>query len=113
MVERRKPLILSSTKTLLDSVLNPLKSLDGDGGEVRSRNPPLDRRESASLQLKAGILRYSNDLIGSDGPDEASFDDASLVGVSASVLKRLSVTSGSLVQFIAFSLRIRFLLDWL
>ncbi|XXG74550.1 hypothetical protein AAC387_Pa07g3243 [Persea americana] len=97
MVERRKPLILSSTKTVLDSVLNSLKSLDGDGGEVRSRNPPLDRRESTSLQLKAGILRYSNDLSGSGGPDEASFDDASLVGVSASVLKRLSVTSGSLV----------------
>lgn len=97
MIERRKPLILSSTKNLLDYVLNPSKSVDGDGGEVRSRNPPSDRRNSTSLQLKAGILRHSSDLIGSGGSKEESLDDAAMVGVSASVLKRLSLTSGSLV----------------
>lgn len=90
MVERRKPLVLSSTKLLINSVLSSsprVSELDGDD-------------VSPSLQLPAGILRLAKDKI--DGSDArlAPFDDAALVGLSTSVLKRLSVTSGSLVSLL-------------
>lgn len=103
MVERRKPLILSSTRTLLDSVLNSARSggiKDGGGGT--------DRRDRASgdqgrpgLRLTAGILRFADDGAGGDELKENSH----LVGVSASVLKRLSITAGSLVAYL-------FLYNW-
>ncbi|XP_058087306.1 peroxisomal ATPase PEX6 isoform X9 [Magnolia sinica] len=89
MVERRKPLILSSTKTLLHSVLNPSPT---------ERSPPSDHSNpSSSLRLTAGILRRSGDSISGIGLKEASLDNSAFIGVSALVLKRLSVASGSLV----------------
>lgn len=90
MTERRKPLILLSTKTIVDSVLNSSKSIAGDGGEIYSTDP-------SSLQLKAGIIRPSSVSLGHGVPKEALLDDAALVGVSISVLIRLCITSGSLV----------------
>lgn len=93
MVEgrRRKPLVLSSTKTLINSVLSssPLNyghKLTGDD-------------VSPSLQLTAGILRFSKDNIDIWDSKLASYDDSALVGLSTSLLKKLSITSGSLVNF--------------
>ncbi|XP_077244463.1 peroxin 6 [Tasmannia lanceolata] len=95
MVGRRKPLILSSTKKLVDSVLNTAKTTrDKDGGEA---NQVSESNNSTPLTLKAGILRCSEAPIGAEGLKDVSFDDSALVGISASVLKRLSLTSGSLV----------------
>ncbi|KAL8054808.1 hypothetical protein ABFX02_04G017100 [Erythranthe guttata] len=89
MVERRKrkPLVLSSTEALVNSLLNPRKTTaDSDGiDEISTSSSAL------TLQSTAGILRFSKD---------ATFDsvDASaLVGLSTSMLKRLSITSGSLI----------------
>ncbi|PKA64064.1 Peroxisome biogenesis protein 6 [Apostasia shenzhenica] len=86
MVERRKPLVLSSTRKLLDSVLKSAKS---SAGEYDARESV---RSHPSLRLRAGILRFSCDSSGTELQESSH-----LVGVSSSVLKRLSVTSGSLV----------------
>ncbi|KAL0909433.1 hypothetical protein M5K25_020303 [Dendrobium thyrsiflorum] len=87
MVERRKPLILSSTKDLLDSVLfSANSSAERNDGRVTAWRRP-------SLHLKAGILRFSGDGTGGSELREC----VHLVGVSSSVLKRLCVTSGSVV----------------
>ncbi|KAF8394533.1 hypothetical protein HHK36_020743 [Tetracentron sinense] len=94
MVERRKPLILSSTKNLLDSLLFSSKINDGSGVD---RNQLSDHGNLPFLQLPAGILRCSNDQTNIPDSNVASLDDSTLVGLSASVLKRLSITSGSLV----------------
>ncbi|OMO50614.1 hypothetical protein CCACVL1_30346 [Corchorus capsularis] len=87
MVVRRKPLILSSTKILVHSLLSSTRldetvptNLSGDG-----------------LRLKAGILRLPKDKDDILDPKFASLDDSALLGLSTSVLKRLGVTSGSLV----------------
>ncbi|KAK9055813.1 hypothetical protein SSX86_026898 [Deinandra increscens subsp. villosa] len=102
MVGRRKPLVLSSTKSLLSSVLNssnnehkngtdgtPINKfsfVDGDGGAP------------TTLQLRAGILRLSEERLGVSRQKKViSLDEASLIGLSTSLLKRLSITSGSLV----------------
>ncbi|KAL7151206.1 hypothetical protein ABFS83_04G016200 [Erythranthe nasuta] len=89
MVERRKrkPLVLSSTEVLVNSLLNPRKTTEDSDGidEISTSSSAL------TLQSTAGILRFSKD---------ATFDsvDASaLVGLSTSMLKRLSITSGSLI----------------
>lgn len=88
MVGRRKPLVLSSTKILVNSVLSSTRlneacpaNLSGDG-----------------LRLKAGILRVSKDKNGISDSKLASLDDSALIGLSTSTLKRLSITSGSLVS---------------
>ncbi|MBA0795746.1 hypothetical protein Gohar_006582, partial [Gossypium harknessii] len=87
MVGRRKPLVLFSTKILVNSVLSSTRlneagpaNLSGDG-----------------LRLKAGILRVSKDKNGISDTKLASLDDSALIGLSTSTLKRLSITSGSLV----------------
>ncbi|KAH9786272.1 peroxisome biogenesis protein 6 [Citrus sinensis] len=89
MVERRKPLVLSSTKLLINSVLSSSRRVTGEnlvGDDV-----------SPSLQLPAGILRFSKDKIDISDAKFASLDDSALLGLSTCVLKQLSVTSGSLV----------------
>lgn len=91
MVERRKPLVLSSTKILINSVLSSSRRVTGEnlvGDDV-----------SPSLQLPAGILWFSKDKIDISDAKFASLDDSALLGLSTCVLKRLSVTSGSLVSF--------------
>ncbi|XP_050265419.1 peroxisome biogenesis protein 6 [Quercus robur] len=100
MVERRKPLVLSSTKLLINSVLSSSSS-----SPPPPQPPPqlADRVEDdvsgGTLQLRAGILRFPRDkiAISSHHPNLASLDDAALVGLSTCALKRLSITSASLV----------------
>ena len=92
---RRKPLVLSSTKFLVDSILKSSPLCDGEALTVNARP---DDDVSRSLLLPAGILRLSNDRIGYSDSKLASYDDSVLVGLSTSVLKRLSITSGSLVS---------------
>ncbi|ONH93828.1 hypothetical protein PRUPE_8G255300 [Prunus persica] len=87
---RRKPLVLTSTKTLINSVL----SLSRPSEDHRVHDVD---DASTSLQLPPGILRISKDKTAISSPKLASFDDSALVGLSTSVLKRLSITSGSLV----------------
>ncbi|EPS73106.1 hypothetical protein M569_01642, partial [Genlisea aurea] len=79
MVERRKrnPLVLSSTEVLVNSLLNL-------GEEHIADAVP-------AVELKAGVLIVSKETI------THTFDGSALVGVSTSVLKRLSTNSGSLV----------------
>ncbi|CAK8543058.1 unnamed protein product [Lathyrus sativus] len=72
MVERRKPLILCSTKNVMNSVL-------------KSSAPSIN--EFPNLHLPVGILRLSNNL--------PSLDHSALIALSTSLLKRLSITSGS------------------
>ncbi|EHA8588041.1 hypothetical protein COCNU_scaffold003979G000020 [Cocos nucifera] len=61
MVERRKPLILSCTRALLDSVLNSARSggiVDGGGGtDLRDRASGNHGR--LGLRLTAGILKFA------------------------------------------------------
>ncbi|EOA37395.1 hypothetical protein CARUB_v10011267mg [Capsella rubella] len=83
MVERRNPLVLSSTRTTLRSVLNSLQPVSSDGERV-----PNHDSLRGNVRLSAGILRC---------PDDAKLDDSALVGLSTQLLKRLSINSGSLV----------------
>ncbi|KAI3783145.1 hypothetical protein L2E82_13209 [Cichorium intybus] len=98
MVGRRKPLVLSSTKSLLNSVLNSStnEKINGIDGAPVNKYSDGDGEEEAPtmLQLRAGILRLSEDKLGKKA---TSLDDAALIGLSTSLLKRLLITSGSLV----------------
>lgn len=89
MVGRRKPLVLSSTKFLVSSVLNSSRP-DRDAARDDSEEPP-------RLHLPAGILRLPKDKEDIADLKLASLDGSAVVGLSASALKRLSITSGSLV----------------
>ncbi|XP_048597954.1 peroxisome biogenesis protein 6-like [Brassica napus] len=86
MVERRSPLVLSSTRATLRSVLNSLRP-----DEIPGR--PDSRRRS--VRLPAGILRWKRDGVNDSKFD--SLDESSLVGLSTQLLKRLSINSGSFV----------------
>ena len=93
MVERRKPLVLSSTKHLINSLLSSSPSND-----PAPTNATLFRHHDSSstfFHLPAGILRFSNHP--NHHPQFPSLDDSALIGLSTSLLKRLSITSGSLV----------------
>lgn len=92
MVERRKPLVLASTKALINSLLHkqPLGRVDANAPLFTDDSPP-------SLQLQAGILRFSKDRDGIRSGVAASLDDSALVCLSTADLKRLAITSGSLV----------------
>ncbi|KAJ4895188.1 Peroxisome biogenesis protein 6 [Raphanus sativus] len=84
MVERRRsPLVLSSTRATLRSVLNSLQPDETPG------RPDSIRR---NLTLPAGILRWQG-----EGVNGSDLDDSSLVGLSTQLLKRLSINSGSFV----------------
>ncbi|GMJ01088.1 peroxin 6 [Hibiscus trionum] len=87
MVGRRKPLVLYSTKLLVNSVLSSTRFDEADPTHL----------SGDGLRLKAGILRVSKDKFDVSDPKLASLDDSALIGLSTSTLKRLSVTSGSLV----------------
>ncbi|WOL12257.1 peroxisome biogenesis protein 6 [Canna indica] len=94
MVERRKPLVLSSTRALLDSLLSSAKShgIGSDGADDAAAQNRGGAGQGGPVRLHAGIIRFT-DGVESDDMTDNSF----MVGVSASVLKRLSITSGSLV----------------
>ena len=96
MVDRRKPLVLFSTKILLDSLrssvkLNKIHEIAGNELSADESSP--------NLHLPVGILRLSADKSASSDSKLALLDDSALVGLPTSALKRLSVTSGSLVNF--------------
>ncbi|XP_024966559.1 peroxisome biogenesis protein 6 [Cynara cardunculus var. scolymus] len=98
MVGRRKPLVLSSTQLLLNSVLNSsnkekINGID-DARINKYSGSDGDGVAPAMLQLRVGILRSSENKL---GQKVTSLDDAALIGLSTSLLKRLSITSGSLV----------------
>lgn len=95
MVERRKPLVLSSTKALINSLLNSSKPQQIHG--IDPTTPASGDESSPSVLLPAGIIRFSKDRKDILDPKVASLDDSALVGLPTSVLKKLSVTSGSLV----------------
>ncbi|KAH6821775.1 peroxin 6 [Perilla frutescens var. hirtella] len=89
MVERRKrkPLVLSSTQALVDSLLNSHRTTqDSDGIDKIDPSP-----SARTLQFTAGILRVSKDTTVN------SVDGSVLVGLSTALLKQLSITSGSLI----------------
>ena len=100
MVERRKPLVLSSTKALINSLLNSSRTQEIHGIDRTSQSSG-----DESVLLPAGILRLPRDRKGISDAKVASLDDSALVGLPASVLKKLSITSGSLVFFF-FSLAV-------
>ncbi|CAH8336730.1 unnamed protein product [Eruca vesicaria subsp. sativa] len=87
MVERRRsPLVLSSTRATLRSVLQP--------DQIPGRPDSIPR----TVKLTAGILKWRRDGVNdSDSSKFDSFDDSSLVGLSTQMLKRLSINSGSFV----------------
>ncbi len=93
--------MLSSTKLLINSVLSSSSSKLAESESNRVGDDV-----SRTLQLRAGILRFPRDKTVISHPDLASLDDAALVGLSTSALKRLSITSASLVisklQFLNF-----------
>ncbi|XP_010457304.1 PREDICTED: peroxisome biogenesis protein 6 [Camelina sativa] len=89
MVERRSPLVLSSTRTTLCSVLNSLQPVSSDGERVLLSHDGVV--SGGSVRLSAGILRCHDDS------KLDTLDDSSLVGLSTQLLKRLSINSGSLV----------------
>uniref|UniRef100_A0A1J3DC79 Peroxisomal ATPase PEX6 n=1 Tax=Noccaea caerulescens TaxID=107243 RepID=A0A1J3DC79_NOCCA len=99
MVERRSPLVLSSTRTTLRSVLNSLQPVSAGGDRVLSK----DRTSGGSdliqrnVRLSAGILRWHRDGENLSESKLDSFDDSALIGLSTQLLKRLSINSGSLV----------------
>ncbi|XP_057474383.1 peroxisomal ATPase PEX6 isoform X1 [Actinidia eriantha] len=92
MVERRKPLVLSSTKALINSLLNSSRTQEIHGIDRNSQSSG-----DESVLLPAGILRLPKDRKGISDTKVASFDDSALVGLPTSVLKELSITSGSLI----------------
>lgn len=95
-------MVLASTKALLDSLLlNPTTAEDATSSrkaaaEVDANTPASSHVSPPSLQLQAGILRIPKDK--NEIPARiASLDDSSLVGLSTADLKRLAITSASLV----------------
>ncbi|KAL1216565.1 Peroxisomal ATPase PEX6 [Cardamine amara subsp. amara] len=101
MVERRSPLVLSSTRTTLRSVLNSLQPVSADSDRVLSQDSILGGSDllHGNVRLSAGILRWHRDGEKENVSDAKldSLDDSSLVGLSTQLLKRLSINSGSLV----------------
>ncbi|KAF7818233.1 peroxisome biogenesis protein 6 [Senna tora] len=94
MVERRKPLVLTSTKLLINSVLSSSRLGEASSG---AGDQLFDGESPRNLQLAVGILRFSKDGNEKLEPQLAALDDSALVGLSTSLLRRLSITSGSLV----------------
>ncbi|KAH9620462.1 hypothetical protein KSS87_012247 [Heliosperma pusillum] len=80
VVQRRKPLVLASTKALINSLL-----------PNNCNNTPLE-----FVEFEAGIVGFPKGKHGIS-PFIASLDDSSLVFLSVAHLKRLGLTSGSLV----------------
>lgn len=82
--------MLASTEALVNSLLNPSIQIDEEAeGSHRIAPYPL----AAGVQVTSGILRLSKVAT----VDLSTLDDSSLVGLPASLLKRLSITSGSLI----------------
>ncbi|KAG9439505.1 hypothetical protein H6P81_019670 [Aristolochia fimbriata] len=95
MVQRRtKSRILFSSESLVDSVFKQSVSCPEGGTEAAGK---LNHQNSSSVRLRAGLLRCEKDGGVTGGFKDSVFDDSALVGVSVRVLKRLSLTSGSLV----------------
>lgn len=100
MVGRRSPLVLSSTRATLRSVVNSLQPVSADGNLVQNKDGILGRSDllQGNVRLSAGILRWHRDGKNVSDAKLDSLDDSSLVGLSTQLLKRLSINSGSLVS---------------
>lgn len=101
MVERRNPLVLSSTRSTLRSVLNSLQTSSADGDRVLNHDGIVlggSDLSRGNVSLSAGILRWRMDGENVSDAKLDSLDDSALVGVSTQLLKRLSINSGSLVS---------------
>lgn len=93
MVERRrKPLVLRSTKHVLNSLL---------GSSTSPTNK--DEPSPPNFQLPVGILRFSNQT------QSPSLDHSALLGLSTSLLKTLSITSGSPVIILKTQIKYPFI----
>ncbi|XP_054820199.1 peroxisomal ATPase PEX6 isoform X2 [Prosopis cineraria] len=94
MAGRRKPLVLASTKLLINSVLSSSQGAEASPG---AGDKLFDDDSLRNLQLPVGILRLSEDGNERTEPQSAALDDSALVGLSTSLLRRLTITAGSLV----------------
>ncbi|KAA8549192.1 hypothetical protein F0562_000876 [Nyssa sinensis] len=91
--ERTKPLALSSTKALVNSVLCSSRTQERDG--IGRNSDLVGDDKSPNLLLSAGNLLLSKERTDISHPKVASLDDSALVGLPTTVLKNLSMTSGS------------------
>ncbi|CAO2823874.1 unnamed protein product [Amaranthus hypochondriacus] len=102
MVEKRKPLILASTKSLLNSLSqNPNNNNSSNSllsGNCHANSPFSSSSDSSPLfvQIQAGILNFPNNK-NEIPPRITSLDHSSLIGLPVAILKRLAITSGTLV----------------
>ena len=94
MVERRKPLVLASTKFVVNSVLRSSHGLESTGDNFFDDGSP------EKLEVPVGILRFSQDANEKLQPQFAALDHSSLLALSTSLLRTLSITSASLVVII-------------
>lgn len=101
MVGRRKPLVLASTKAAINSVFNSSRLGEANPG---AGDRLLDDESPTNLLLPVGILRFTDDGSEKPQPQLSALDDAALVGLSTSLLKTLSITSGSLVILLCYLL---------
>lgn len=83
--------MLSSTRLIVNSVISSSLS-----DRIAAENA-IDSEVLPVVKLPAGILRLPEERNDITGARLAFLDDSSLLGVSTSALKRLSVASGSLV----------------
>ncbi|XP_028762312.1 peroxisome biogenesis protein 6 isoform X2 [Neltuma alba] len=94
MAGRRKPLVLASTKLLINSVLS---SSQGGEANTGAGDKLFDDGSPGNLRLPVGILRLSEGENERPEPQSDALDYSASVGLSTSRLRRLSITSGSLV----------------
>ncbi|GMH02641.1 hypothetical protein Nepgr_004480 [Nepenthes gracilis] len=95
-MEKRKPLVLAQTKALVDSLISSSR-LSSQASQNGAKISSSSDDTTLYLELLAGILRISNEKMEVSESKIRSLDHSALVGLSTSVLKRLSTASGSLV----------------
>lgn len=96
-------MVLASTKLLINSVLSSSQLGETDSG---AEHKIFDDASPRNLQLPVGILRLSKDGNEKQEPQLAYLDDSALVGLSTLLLRRLSITSGSLVILLSYILAV-------
>ncbi|KAL8167782.1 hypothetical protein V2J09_009281 [Rumex salicifolius] len=89
---RRKPLVLASTKALVDSLLASSKN---PGGSDTASPVSFSDESLSPLKFRAGILRFAAANCVKSNLDK--FDRSALVGLSTSALRQLGIVSGSTV----------------
>ncbi|KAL2636281.1 hypothetical protein R1flu_007760 [Riccia fluitans] len=115
---RRNPLVLVGTAAAVDNVLSKRSSIAGHEKEQEIRRGLLDSTEAPRIALAAGLLLWNGrnpsverHSVNKDelsavtkllerrggGNETAAFDELTTLGVSASLLRRLSLSSGAWV----------------